>query len=651
MNDRLKTTFGELRANLQAPPSTQTWQAIVANLIRALRKDREAVEAEWLPYVREHIERWPEGLRVLPWFMLERARQHTSAIDELVDGVQLRGIEQLDAFRQSDTRASAYALTGVSGRELARDATWVEDERLHALRTLHLLEGLDAQASILALLEGPWGETLCELRLERCFMARAMFTALAARRGPWPLEALSVLGEDVEARHIDALLRADLPALRDLALGLRANDEAGEALGKSDLVSRLTRLRIHPGTYLSDGADALLCALPAGLPLEVLEIQGARLRRAVEALPALEMPALRVSIFRNHCIESHTDAWSKTPWLGQLTHIDLCSNCLHGEAFVPFAHALAEGPLETLRLSGNRLGDESAAALASTPLPALRWLTLEGNLIGPEGARALANASWLKQLVGLELAGNHLGDQGALELLEGLGPGAAINMLTLGGNSLGDPTGRHLLDPERLPSALSYVDLRYNDIGADLVEELNLYEHNDIERSPPLCVDTVGNLTRRGPLEWDALGEVPEVFWELLERLNEDPETLQELSTRELVHAYWLELQAISELVGPYYDGAPQMFAHLPPGTSEDGVEDCARAVVAQGRRAFYRAMSTPYAMPRSDDDYDSARASALSTLFTQLYERHPHWSGVPTCPGDWGWPPEMMETIEAEER
>lgn len=67
-----KAQFGELRSLLQQRPSKGLWELITGLLWRwAMQQDREALESLALPYAHQHLERWPQHLRVAPKTWLE----------------------------------------------------------------------------------------------------------------------------------------------------------------------------------------------------------------------------------------------------------------------------------------------------------------------------------------------------------------------------------------------------------------------------------------------------------------------------------------------------------------------------------------------------------------------------------------------------
>lgn len=86
----------------------------------------------------------------------------------------------------------------------------------------------------------------------------------------------------------------------------------------------------------------------------------------------------------------------------------------------PGVTELAHSPylrgLEALDLSGNRVDDQSAAAIASGPWQ-LRELDLTNNLLGDDGLRTLATSGCFGQLATLRVANCPITSQGALALM------------------------------------------------------------------------------------------------------------------------------------------------------------------------------------------------------------------------------------------
>jgi hypothetical protein len=114
-----------------------------------------------------------------------------------------------------------------------------------------------------------------------------------------------------------------------------------------------------------------------------------------------------------------------------LTKLDL-SHCFTGGAVAPVAVALGSHPgMRVLRLCGNRLGEEGAAAVAellqcesSARRIGIQTLDLSQNELGEKGMKKLAPALRTNRtLTTIDLSENHMGKVGALELAAALGSG------------------------------------------------------------------------------------------------------------------------------------------------------------------------------------------------------------------------------------
>ncbi len=118
-------------------------------------------------------------------------------------------------------------------------------------------------------------------------------------------------------------------------------------------------------------------------------------------------------------------ALSAAPWFEGLERLALSGNRLDDVGAEAIAGARLPA-LAVLRLAGCRIGKDGAAALARASLPALRELDLgnpprptatpDSNLIGADGASAIAASAWISALAVLRLGGNNIGDAGAVAL-------------------------------------------------------------------------------------------------------------------------------------------------------------------------------------------------------------------------------------------
>ena len=141
--------------------------------------------------------------------------------------------------------------------------------------------------------------------------------------------------------------------------------------------------------------------------------------------------------------------------------------------------------LSSLRIREGALGAPAAAALASAlggTLARLRALALDRNPIGDAGAAALAPA--IERLELLHLTNAELGDAGARALAEG--PDTALRDLDLCFNRIGAAGAAALVGAPRL-ARLARLDLTGNPIGADeavqVAQRLALPELRDLDLS------------------------------------------------------------------------------------------------------------------------------------------------------------------------
>jgi Ran GTPase-activating protein (RanGAP) involved in mRNA processing and transport len=124
---------------------------------------------------------------------------------------------------------------------------------------------------------------------------------------------------------------------------------------------------------------------------------------------------------------------------------------------------LQNSNLSILKLGYNNFGDEGINTLAVgiSAHRALGSLDLGFNQVGDEGIRSLAAALFGSALHTLYLAGNHMGEEGAMALADGIRRGCAVTKLHLTGNRLG-PDGvkaitEAILEDELRRRETSYV--------------------------------------------------------------------------------------------------------------------------------------------------------------------------------------------------
>jgi uncharacterized protein (TIGR02996 family) len=230
---------------------------------------------------------------------------------------------------------------------------------------------------------------------------------------------------------------------------------------------RLSSLRLEachgsPGLLISDRLEEVvirqgtlpalaLASLPAPERLRRLVLREAGLSDAVlPELSGLRLSGLRLlDLSRNRITAAGLRALADAPLMRQLQSLSLDHVPLGVEGGRALAGLPATGRLRLLSLEGCALGEGGAVVLAGWPgLAAVEVLNLENNHIGPAGTRALAAAN-LGRLRNLDLAGNNLGDVGAMALLASPLPDG-LEWLSLRSNRLGRDAALALAESPRL---------------------------------------------------------------------------------------------------------------------------------------------------------------------------------------------------------
>lgn len=289
--------FGELRSLLQRAPSARHWVELCEHLDRF---DEVTATEEVLPYVKDHLGRWPDDLRVAPRRWLEQAMEghYTPAlmlarqiswegVTNTVLGaedfwgvgpfVELReqAVEPGDVMVTVDpldlerikTLAASYDLTEVRALSLSRNA--LDTAAICALVQIEGLftglERLDLDGNVLgeegvqALLSVLDGAALRELTLDHAMLGSAGARLLFSRE--WPsLTRLSLESSQIGPSGLHGLEELELPALKTLRL-------PGNPLG-DDGARWLLECRALRGVEALDLTD---CSLHAGVVHALLE--------------------------------------------------------------------------------------------------------------------------------------------------------------------------------------------------------------------------------------------------------------------------------------------------------------------------------------------------------------------------------------------
>ncbi len=170
-------------------------------------------------------------------------------------------------------------------------------------------------------------------------------------------------------------------------------------------------------------------------------------------------------------------ALARSPYLAALTTLDLSGNYISaaGAQFLAASPHLAS--LTTLSLSGNHIMAAGAQFLATSPhLARLKTLSLGGNLLGNDGASALAQSPYLACLTTLNLWRNSISNDGARALAASPHL-VGLKTLVLSSNRISNDGARALAASPNL-TGLTTLDLRYNRIGEVLLTEISRTVHN-----------------------------------------------------------------------------------------------------------------------------------------------------------------------------
>lgn len=117
----------------------------------------------------------------------------------------------------------------------------------------------------------------------------------------------------------------------------------------------------------------------------------------------------------------------------------------------------------------------------------------------------------------------------------------------------------------------------------------------------------------------ESLPDLPDEFWELVKLARTDSdrylETLKGMDREALIHFYWMYENAAGEFkFAPYIE-------YVSPQLSEDGIDDVAQWVVAQGREYYWDVINHPDKIPERVDNYDPL--DVLGAIVDEFDERY----------------------------
>lgn len=387
----------------------------------------------------------------------------------------LTQLEELDLRGNSVGQRAVAALVRTERPALARlelGDTDVDDEAidilaqastLPALTTLGLATAEITTERVAALLSAPNRAALTSLDLAACYLGDDLAHILATPHAP-RLRSLAVSRNDLTDAALVELARA--PTLRDLDhLDLADNTFDG---GLADLLAALAALSTLELTACGLSREALHRAashLPSrllALGLGALSIDDDALADLLTVLGSADLRRLDLS--DNGLDVGAGAVLAASTALARLESLDLSGNRLGADGVAALT-AVVSGDLRSLSLAGNALDDEALHALVESPRCAkLTTLRLENNTFTHLGARGLAESPHVGALGHLDLSGTGIGDRGAIALAAA--PLHGLRELSLARCDLG-PSGAAALATAPWFSGLVALDLGANNLGDD----------------------------------------------------------------------------------------------------------------------------------------------------------------------------------------
>jgi hypothetical protein len=362
-------------------------------LWRMLEVVEPAQQAELVPYVCGHLDRWPDALRLAPEHWSERA-----FVGQPGPLWSLARAAALTRWRLFDTELIALsrqdALASLSA--LALDHNQLGEDGLRALAHSAQAVGLRA----VSVRHNPLGPTGVR--------------GLAQLAG---LEEVDLGWTRCGVRGLRYLVRGQ--SAGSLRVVRAAHDELyDDGLAQMGGLTRLESLEL-PSNNLGAGAVQQLAAQPPArlraldLSENALGDEGARWLVDLMLRSALEIVVLAATGLGAAGLRALLHA----PSAAQLTALDVSRNRLGSEAGQLIAEATHVVKLERLALQACGLTWPGVQALATAPqLASLRVLDLSYNAVGPQGARALADSPYLSRLERLVVDEAAIGVEGVRAL-------------------------------------------------------------------------------------------------------------------------------------------------------------------------------------------------------------------------------------------
>ena len=459
--------FGDLRSALHRAPTPDRWEKLADHL---LQWPRARLIEQALPYVWDHFGRteWGALKRPMPQTWGAALHQHTLPMDL----VQLVG-EFTCTWAPSLPQAKRWA---------AQDWRSLERLGVHAHWSHQVMEAL-AQAS--------W-PALGSLAFAGKHMDEAKLNALSTWKLP-ALHTLDLAGSALDARTLYALSASGWWAqLERLKIGSRSmSARVLTQLAEEVHMPRLTHMHVH--NWAMDWPSAFSMSHAAwaqtveSLKLSACALGSDELRALFSSAPPSadpedrardrphlprKWPSLRhLDVRSNRLGHAAIMHLSDMLCLEELETLNLSRNAFDAEDLFEDAHVLQRAQsLRALDLSGNPLGSSVASMERMQPWGALRHLHMSSislREVSPLGQ------SFLRRLRTLDLGSNPFEDNPLRALLADTSPAQweHLEALHLPNTQMARQEVRELLRTLEAPPKLRLVDLRFNDLSQDLLQQ------------------------------------------------------------------------------------------------------------------------------------------------------------------------------------
>ncbi len=444
-----------LRGLLHSPPSHWGWAAIC----EALEGLSAANRAVGLEYAREHLRRWPDGMRTC-WTSPQEWTQAPPCWWPLVRPLSIK------TFRQGGARDDFGAFFAGPHLEHITSLEFLDNRALMNLpQAEHLMEARIAW-------EPP--QTLGTLGLEGCIIGAGGTEKLAKWAGLRHLHTLDLTCNRIGDEGLTTLLSS--PHIKGLqTLGLfdnRLTDDGLWQLGQSPNVRSLHALNLGWNRTGERGVQALAHSDHLQHLTSINFARNAIGDAAVQHLAnSPRMQHLR-ALGLEHCGLGHESlmALANSPHMGQLRALDLGKMRSSAQGI----RALARSPnikhLHTLYLDGVGLNSDAAVDLfESASLSRLQRLSLVDNGLNDDFAHVLAASDHMGALRVLNLSVNRIHKAGFLALLQSTSL-PNLHRLDLSDNPLGGPWPAN--PSTARPQHIHTLDLSDNKISDDGLQGL-----------------------------------------------------------------------------------------------------------------------------------------------------------------------------------